>query len=383
MSDLTVHPLIQTDSVQVRDVHCAGTCRHRSPEECSTATHLVFPYRGAYRRHVGREQAFADANHVLFFNADEGYQVSHPVKGGDRSISVALPEELLSELAPTRLLQRTGALRFRTQHRRIDAGGQYLVALLRHGLANKSLDPSAAETVLFALVARSLGPRTSHAPEVTRAPARLVDRVKALLASDLARRWTLGEIAAEVGFSAVYLTQVFQQIEGMPLYRYHLRLRLARALDLIPGRDDVAALALELGFSSHSHFTLAFRQAYQCTPSVFKREVRRKSAHFSWRLADAPEHHRNAWSRRNHTMLELRPNCECCDADLPPDSRDARICSFECTFCANCASAVLANQCPNCGGELVPRPVRPAALLGKYPASSKRVVKKEGCVSSA
>jgi uncharacterized protein len=73
-------------------------------------------------------------------------------------------------------------------------------------------------------------------------------------------------------------------------------------------------------------------------------------------------------------MLELRPNCERCDADLPPDS-DARICSFECTFCAECADGELQGACPNCGGELLRRPVRPAGALVKYPASTKRVLK--------
>ncbi|KQV10794.1 hypothetical protein ASC97_15915 [Rhizobium sp. Root1203] len=79
-------------------------------------------------------------------------------------------------------------------------------------------------------------------------------------------------------------------------------------------------------------------------------------------------------------MLELRPNCECCDKDLPPDSREAMMCTFECTFCAGCADGVLRGTCPNCGGELVSRPVRPAAMLVKYPASTKRVLKAEGCV---
>ena len=78
-------------------------------------------------------------------------------------------------------------------------------------------------------------------------------------------------------------------------------------------------------------------------------------------------------------MLALRPSCECCDRDLPPASADARICSFECTFCAACADGVLAGRCPNCGGELVRRPVRPEAALAKYPASTQRVLKPEGC----
>ncbi|CAN7719316.1 DUF1272 domain-containing protein [Bosea sp. LjRoot9] len=74
-------------------------------------------------------------------------------------------------------------------------------------------------------------------------------------------------------------------------------------------------------------------------------------------------------------MLQLRPNCECCDRDLAPDSRDAMICTFECTFCADCADTRFQGACPNCGGELVRRPVRPASKLETYPASQERVRK--------
>lgn len=72
-------------------------------------------------------------------------------------------------------------------------------------------------------------------------------------------------------------------------------------------------------------------------------------------------------------MLELRPGCECCDRDLPPDSDEARVCSFECTFCRACAETVLHGRCPNCGGELKDRPVRETHLLQKHPASTQRV----------
>ena len=74
-------------------------------------------------------------------------------------------------------------------------------------------------------------------------------------------------------------------------------------------------------------------------------------------------------------MLELRPSCEHCDRDLPADSREARICTYECTFCATCADEVLQGVCPNCGGNFVPRPIRPAALLGVHPPSETRVHK--------
>jgi hypothetical protein len=78
-------------------------------------------------------------------------------------------------------------------------------------------------------------------------------------------------------------------------------------------------------------------------------------------------------------MLQLRPNCECCNRDLPPASQEAVICSFECTFCRSCAATLPGGRCPNCGGELVARPRRPSELLAKYPASAERVYKPEGC----
>ncbi len=77
-------------------------------------------------------------------------------------------------------------------------------------------------------------------------------------------------------------------------------------------------------------------------------------------------------------MLQLRPNCECCDRDLPVDSPEARICTFECTFCADCVAGPLGGVCPNCGGDFVRRPIRPAGKLARFPASTRRVVR-EAC----
>lgn len=80
-------------------------------------------------------------------------------------------------------------------------------------------------------------------------------------------------------------------------------------------------------------------------------------------------------------MLALRPNCEWCDQDLPPDSTEARICSFECTFCATCATTALQGICPNCGGELLTRPRRPPEKLANAPASTMRVLNPRGCAA--
>jgi AraC-like DNA-binding protein len=271
--EFAVRTLLKTAIVTVHDVHCDGRCRHASAEERAEATQLVFAYRGTYVRHLGRDDAVAEANQVLFFNAGESYRVSHPVPGGDASLTLNLDPPLLREIAPDSLLRDTAAPVFRRQRLRIDPRAQVLVALLRHSLRENIAEPLEAESLAFTLASRALGPRTAHAAGASAGRQRLANRAKLVLASDLARRWTLAEVSAEVGVSPVYLTQVFQQVEGLPLYRYQLRLRLARALDLISERDDLTDLGLELGFSSHSHFSAAFRQLYGRSPSAFKQSA--------------------------------------------------------------------------------------------------------------
>jgi len=274
--EFVVHSLLKSPTVTIRDTHCQGSCREKSGEECTTTTQLVFPYRGVYVRHVGNNQTVAEANQVLFFNAIENYSVSHPLPGGDGSLTLVITEPALRELAPVTFLRDGATLAFRQQRLRIDARAQVLVALLRHSLHSNVAEPLEAESLALTLVRRVLGPRTTHAAGASTGRQRVVDRVKLVLASDLARRWTLAEIAAEVRGSPVYLTQVFHQVEGLPLYRYQLRLRLARALDLLAHYDDLTALSLDLGFSSHSHFSAAFRQTYGRSPSEFRQSVLRR-----------------------------------------------------------------------------------------------------------
>lgn len=273
MPHFQVQTLLRTPLVGVLDVHCPGGEARRDAVETSSRTHLVFPYRGSYVRHVGADAAVADASQVLLFNRGEDYQVSHPHRGGDASLVLELDETLLRELAPSALLHDGPVLRFRRQRLRIDPRTQVLVALLRHSLREGTAEPLEGESLALVLAGRALGPRTAHEAGASPARQRLVERSKLVLAGDLARRWTLADIAAEVGVSPVYLTQSFRQVEGVPLYRYQLRLRLARALDLLAGYDDLSALALDLGFSSHSHFAASFQQAYGRTPSAFRRHV--------------------------------------------------------------------------------------------------------------
>jgi AraC-like DNA-binding protein len=271
--ELACHDLLTTGSVMVRDVVCGGGCRHKSPEECAQSTHLVFPYRGVFVRHLGRSDAVAEPNQVMIFNPHEGYRISHPVSGGDGCLSLSIGEDWLRELVPTEYLLPGAVLAFGKQHLGMDPRAQALVATLRYSLHKKLAEPLEGETLALTLVRRVVGESKARGTAASAGRRKLVERTKLLLSTDLARRWSLADIGAEIGVSPVYLTQVFQQLEGTPLYRYQLRLRLARALELLSDSPDLAALSMDLGFSSHSHFSSAFRQAYGRTPAQFQRSL--------------------------------------------------------------------------------------------------------------
>lgn len=273
MADLDARPLAVSDTVAVWDVACRGARKHQSDEECATATHVVFPYRGVYVHHVGRAESVAEANQVIFINENEPYRVSHPVDGGDSALSIGVSEATLLEMAPREYLRPNERPAFNRSRLRVGADTQALTALLRHRLDRGAVEDLEAESLTLALLHSALSKGTSHAVPSRPGSQKLADRAKLVLAADLGRRWTLAEIASAVGGSPVYLTQVFQQREGMPLYRYQLQLRLARALARLSGRVDLTDLALELGFSSHSHFSAAFKQAYGQTPSAFQRSA--------------------------------------------------------------------------------------------------------------
>ncbi|GAC1638923.1 MAG: hypothetical protein NVS9B14_19760 [Candidatus Acidiferrum sp.] len=168
MSDLRPQTLLETPTVTISDTECAGTCRLPGSDECATTTRLVFPYRGVFTRFLGSDQAVAESNQVLFFNAWEGYKIGHPVPGGDSCLSLSVRESLLTELAPQSLLHTNKPLAFRQQRLRIDARAQALVALLRYSLRNGIAEPLEAEGLALTLVQRSLGPRTSHVAASTR-----------------------------------------------------------------------------------------------------------------------------------------------------------------------------------------------------------------------
>jgi AraC family transcriptional regulator len=266
--------LLHTGTATAWDVHCQGLCRGKADEELGAGTRIAFPYRGVYVHSVGKKDYIAEPNQMMVINDGEPYRVSHPVAGGDATLTVGVDPETLLEVVPREYRSPRERPALNRSSLRIDARTQVLAAQLRHRLSRGSISPLEAETLLLQLIQYALSDNTSHAPELRSGrPAKMADEVKLLLSADPWRRWTLAEIAETISVTPVYLTDAFRRIEGIPLYRYHLRLRLALALTVLPDYDDLTTLAIELGFHSHSHFTSSFKKAFGHTPSEFKRSL--------------------------------------------------------------------------------------------------------------
>jgi AraC family transcriptional regulator len=266
--------LLRGDTVTAWDVVCQGLCRGKADEEWSPGIRMVFPYRGVYVHSVGTQEHVGEANQVVVINADEPYRVSHPVAGGDATLTIGVDAASLLEITPAEYRRTDDRPALNRSGFRIDAFTQLVAAQLRQRLLRRSIGQLEAETLALQLVRHTLGDITSHTVRRGNGrPEKMADEVKLLLSTDPWRRWTLDEIANEVSVTPVYLTDAFRRVEGVPLYRYHLRLRLAQALAVLADCDDLTALAVELGFNSHSHFTAAFKKTFRQTPSVFKRSM--------------------------------------------------------------------------------------------------------------
>jgi AraC-like DNA-binding protein len=272
LPELTRTTLFASPQLELADVRCRGTCRHRSAEECTHAAQLILPYRGTFVRHLGGKAMLADANQVLFFGAGQPHQVSHPVEGGDASLVLTLAPETLAALADTGGIDAQGE-GFRRDRRTLTPQAQLRRACVAARLASGEAGVLEAEVRLLELARDALLEAPPPRRKPTRATLPLDERVKLRLAQGDGQRLPLARIGEDVGASPVYLTQVFRDLEGVPLYRYQAQLRLAQALERLPGSDDLAALALELGFASHSQFATRFRAAYGLTPSQWRRQA--------------------------------------------------------------------------------------------------------------
>ena len=225
---------------------------------------LVITFAGAFEFQVGRSTSWVDSSRLLFANAGESYVDRHVVPGtGHSSVILTPDEEALEELwgdADPHFAERVRACSLRTQ---------MLAQLLR-----RAEEPLAAQELGVAILEESVADGRS----VGTNDQRCVRRAKAALHDCPDGRMSLSQIADDLGVTPIHLTQSFKRSEGMPLYRYQTMLRLGRALERLPERQDITDLAFELGFSSHSHFTAVFRSEVGTTPSQYRSEARGSAA---------------------------------------------------------------------------------------------------------
>ncbi len=258
----------------VEDVRAGGALNELDGEAFSAEFQVALPYRGLFVWHVGHDEVVGDANQALFVTGGERYRMSHPVAGGYAELIVTPAASIVAELGHASGGALASHALFHRRSRRVSPSVQSLRAqLLFRALGGANDDALAAEELVLALLRSALdddAPR--HNP--ARSTQKLIARTKAYLEAEHAHPIRLADVGIAVGASPVYLTQVFRAVEGVPLHRYLTQLRLARALVALSQADDLTELALELGFSSHSHFSARFHAAFGTTPSQFREQAR-------------------------------------------------------------------------------------------------------------
>ena len=241
----------------------------------SAAPHVIFPRTPVTIRQLGRDPVVCDRNHVLFFNPGQRFFRSLRSRDGDRSYYVELSPELMFNLAHLST--------FPFAFGPCDPSVFLLQRLAVRHLREPNPDPALVEESITEAVglaierARSFHGLRGKGREATRAAHReIVDQTKELLAARFRERLTMGEIASAIGVSRFHLSRVFRSSTGFSLHGYRNQLRLRAALERIAdSQARLPGLASELGFSSHSHFTAAFRESFGVAPSELRGRVGR------------------------------------------------------------------------------------------------------------
>ena len=278
---LSYRPLYESPIVGVHDYCCHIPQSGPGREEVSHANNIVLMRHGAFSRHFGRQRVTADVNQAVFFSSDSTYRVSHPADCGDRgtifTVAPRVLNDIVRELDPSIDDHPEQPFRFVTGpcDTRIFWRHRELVQRLESAESNP-LEPLWADVTALQLVADVLEsafvqhdlPRQKKRTGTGADHAERTEAAKIYLASRIGERVTLDDVARAVHASPFHLARIFQQHTGVPVHRYLTQLRLRASMErLLDGANDITALALEFGFSSHSHFTDAFRKEFGKAPS--------------------------------------------------------------------------------------------------------------------
>jgi AraC-like DNA-binding protein len=298
---LTYRPLYESAVASVSDYHCRDTRGGPAAEEHSSVNSVVLMRHGAFCRHFGRRSVTADVNQAVFFSRGSTYRVSHPADCGDRGSILTLEpgtlNDIIREFDPSidnhpeqpfpfavgpcdpDLFWRGHEFARRLEAAEFESGADASEASPSRSAPGYP-DALWVDVTALQLVARALESafarhgikrkRRRDGTDVDHADR--AEAAKAYLAGHLGERVTLENVARAAGASPFHLARVFQAQTGAPVHRYLTRLRLRASLErLAEGARDLTALALELGFSSHSHFTDTFRREFGCAPSEIRR----------------------------------------------------------------------------------------------------------------
>jgi AraC-like DNA-binding protein len=269
-------------AVQLIDYRCpVAEPKLRSPETAFSQPTIVFPRRGVFFSHQGSRTLLGDANHVLFFDRGEPFRISYPIEGGDDSTFLSIgPHLLIGILEETAHECDPARARFPAAcglaGARLYLGHRLLLEGIGRGLL---ADPIAIEESVLTLAGAAIlasNPKAADSRparrETRKAHRETAAAVAARLADCLHGPVGLEDLAKEVGASPYHLCRIFRHEAGVTIHRYLNRLRLREALDrLLEPATDLTALALDVGFSSHSHFTDAFRREFGLVPSEIRR----------------------------------------------------------------------------------------------------------------
>ena len=269
----------QSASIRILDYKCAGRVRKQGHEEHVDGYEVVLPREGIFVRHVNGQSIVADPNYALFFNRGECYRVSHPVEGGDRCTVLAFPtariRDCLAHMNPD-VLAVEAPLFTQTHtptspevdllHRRLLRAA----ACVDESLAFEEIAIDLLAWLLSAITHSRNDKNSSKRRAATlRRHRELVAAVREQLSRRLGEKLSLDDLAASVHVSPFHLSRVFRSRTGFSLSAYHRRLRLRTALErILDGEENLTRLAVELGFSHHSHFASAFRREFGSPPSA-------------------------------------------------------------------------------------------------------------------
>ena len=282
---LAFRTLYVSPLVSVRDYVCRAGRGGPEAEEYSSTNNIVLLRHGAFSKHFGSRRITADVNQAVYFSKGSTYHVSHPAECGDRGtvfvVSPRVLNDIVRELDPSIDDHPDGPFPFVTgpcdtavfwRHRELVQRLEGVAsAPLEHLWADETALQLIAD-VLEAGFARHGVPRKRRRNGTDADHTDRAEAAKTYLASRLAEPVALDEVARAVHASPFHFARLFRQHTGVPVHRYLTQLRLRASLErLAAGAKDLTALALDLGFSSHSHFTDAFRRQFGRPPRALRK----------------------------------------------------------------------------------------------------------------